>query len=56
MKIKRYDIGDTGIEVLAKHYSNKAATDQLLELVDFYLNNLIADGMMKIMRSSEPYY
>ena len=49
-------MGDTGAEVLAKHYSS---TNQLLEVLDFTGNDLTAVGMvhvMKMVKTSEPHY
>ena len=49
-------MGDTGTKVLAKHYSS---TNQLLEVLDFSLNDLTIVGMvhvMKMVKISEPYY
>ena len=53
------DMGDTGVEVLAKHYSNNNMTTQLLEVIDLIGNDLTVVGMidvMKIVMSSEPHY
>ena len=47
-------MGDTGVEVLEKHYSND---DTLLEVLDLSDNDLTAVGMvhvMKIVKTSEP--
>ena len=49
-------MGDTGAEVLAKHYSS---TNQLLEVLNFTWNDLTAVGMihvMKMVKTSEPHY
>ena len=49
-------MGDTGAELLAKHYSS---TYQLLEVLDFSQNGLTAVGMvhvMKMVKTSEPHY
>ena len=49
-------MGDTGAEVLAKHFSS---TNQLLEVLDFTENDLSAVGMvhvMKMVKTSEPHY
>ena len=49
------DMGDTGVEVLAKHYNNS----QSLEMLDFTGNDLTAVGMvhvMKMVKTSEPHY
>ena len=51
----RCRMGDTGAEVLAKHYSN---TNPLLEVLDFTWNDLTAVGMvhvMKMVKTSEPH-
>ena len=48
-------MGDTGAEVLAKHYNNS----QSLEVLDFISNDLTAVGMvhvMKMVKTSEPHY
>ena len=48
-------MGDTGAEVLAKHYNNS----QSLEVLDFTNNDLTAVGMvhvMKMVKTSEPHY
>ena len=48
-------MGDTGAEVLAKHYNNS----QSLEVLDFTRNDLTAVGMvhvMKMVKTSEPHY
>ena len=48
-------MGDTGAEVLAKHYNNS----QSLEVLDFRWNDLTAVGMvhvMKMVKTSEPHY
>ena len=48
-------MGDTGAEVLAKHYNNS----QSLEVLDFTDNDLTAVGMvhvMKMVKTSEPHY
>ena len=52
-------MGDTGVEVLAKHYSNNSMSRQLLEVINLTLNNLTVVGMidvMKIVISSELHY
>ena len=52
----RCHMGDTGAEVLAKHYSS---TNQLLEVLNFTWNDLTAVGMihvMKMVKTSEPHY
>ena len=52
-------MGDTAVEVLAKHYSNNNMATQLLEMINLSLNDLTAVGMihvMKIVMSSEPHY
>ena len=49
-------MGDTGAEVLAKHYST---TNPLLKVLDFTWNDLTAVGMvhvMKMVKTSEPHY
>ena len=49
-------MGDTGAEVLAKHYSS---TNQLLEVLGFTWNDLTAVGMVhviKMVKTSEPHY
>ena len=48
-------MGDTGAEVLAKHYNNS----QSLKVLDFTGNDLTAVGMvhvMKMVKTSEPHY
>ena len=48
-------MGDTGAEVLAKHYNNS----QSLEVLNFTDNDLTAVGMvhvMKMVKTSEPHY
>ena len=53
--MERCHMGDTGAEVLAKHYNNR----QSLEVLDFTDNDLTAVGMvhvMKMVKTSEPYY
>ena len=53
------DIGDTGVKVLAKHYSNNNMATQLLEVIKLRGNYLTWFGMifvMKIVMSSEPHY
>ena len=48
-------MGDTGAEVLAKHYNNS----QSLEVLNFTGNDLTAVGMvhvMKMVKTSEPHY
>ena len=48
-------MGDTGAEVLAKHYNNS----QSLEVLDIAANDLTAVGMvhvMKMVKTSEPHY
>ena len=50
--------GDTGVEVLAKHYSNNNIATQL-EIINLTGNDLTVVGMidvMKIVMSSEPHY
>ena len=52
-------IGDAGVEVLAKYYSNEKATAHLLELLKLKNNGLTAVGMdhaMKVVMTSEPHY
>ena len=52
-------MGDTGVEVLAKHYSNNDMVTQLLEVINLQFNYLTLAGMtdvMKIVMSSEPHY
>ena len=52
-------MSDTGVEVLAKHYSNNNMATQLLEVINLRGNNLTVVGMidvMKIVMSSEPHY
>ena len=52
-------MGDTGVEVLAKHYSNDNMATQLLEMINLAGNDLTAVGMidvMKIVMSCEPHY
>ena len=56
LNMGRCGMGDTGAEVLAKHYSS---TNQLLEVLDFTKNDLTAVGMvhvMKMVKTSEPHY
>ena len=51
----RCHMGDTGAEVLAKHYNN----GQLLKVLAFPWNDLTAVGMvhvMKMVKTSEPHY
>ena len=53
--MERCHMGDTGAEVLAKHYNNS----QSLEVLAFPWNDLTAVGMvhvMKIVKTSEPHY
>ena len=48
-------MGDTGAEVLAKHYNNS----QSLEVLNVAWNDLTAVGMvhvMKMVKTSEPHY
>ena len=59
LKMDSCHMGDTGVEVLAKHYSNNNMATQLLEVIDLEWNDLTVVGMidvMKIMMSSEPHY
>ena len=59
LKMEYCHIGDTGVEVLAKHYSNNNMATQLLEVVNLVRNDLTVVGMidvMKIVMSSEPHY
>ena len=52
-------IGDKGAELLVKHYPNKNATGQLLEMLDLVNNDLTIDGLvhiMKIVKTSKPHY
>ena len=59
LKMERCHMGDTGVEVLAKHYSNNDMTTQLLEVIRLKFNDLAVVGMidaMKIVMSSEPHY
>ena len=51
-------MGNTGVEVLAKHYANNICT-QSLEVINLLMNDLNFVGMidvMKIVMSSEPHY
>ena len=59
LKMDNCYMGDTGVEVLAKHYFNNNMATQLLEVIDLTLNDLTVVGMidvMKIVMSSEPHY
>ena len=59
MRIYHCDMGDTAVEVLAKHYPNSNMATQLLEAVNLSLNDITVIGMkgvMKIVMSSEPNY
>ena len=42
-------MGDTGVEVLAKHYNSIENAAGQLELVNLCLNNLTADGMIQVI-------
>ena len=56
VKMRRCRMDDTGVEVLAKHYSNDNTS---LEVLDLTMNYLTAVGMvhaMKIVKTSEPHY
>ena len=58
LKMWACHMGDTGVEILAKHYSNNNMATQLLEVIDFSWNDLTVVGMidvMKIVMSSEPH-
>ena len=59
LKMKNCHMGDTGVEVLAKRYSNNNMATQLLEVINLVWNDLTVAGMidvMKIVMSSEPHY
>ena len=59
LKMIGCSIGDSGAELLVKHYPNKNTTSQLLEELNLYDNDLTSEGMehvMKIVRTSEPHY
>jgi len=59
LKIQWCHIGDSGVEVLAKHFCSDNTNGHLLELVDVTENDLTTVGMvhvMKIVRTSEPHY
>ena len=59
LKMQKCHMGDTGVEVLAKHYSNNNMATQVLEVIDLEWNDLTVVGMidvMKIVMSSEPHY
>ena len=59
LKIGTCRIGNKGAELLVKHYPKKNTTGQLLEELDLESNDLTSEGivhMMKIVRTSEPYY
>ena len=52
-------IGDTEVEVLAKHYSNNNIATQFLEVIDLSHNDLTVIGMMDVMKvvmSSKLHY
>ena len=51
-------MGDTGVAVLAKQYSDSRSS-QIMEKLNFTLNDLTAVGMvdvMKMVKTSEPHY
>ena len=57
LKMENCFMGDTAVEVLAKHYFNNNMATQLLEVINLSLNGLTVVGMidvMKIIKSSEP--
>ena len=59
LKMERCFMGDSGAEMLAKHYSSDKVSDPLLQLFDLSLNHLTAismDHVMKIVMTSEPHY
>ena len=43
-------MGDTGVELLAKHYSNNKMPTQLLEVIELGCNNLTVVGMIYVMK------
>ena len=51
-------VGDTGVEILLKHYSDSRSS-QIMEVLNFTMNDLTAVGMvdvMKMVKSSKPHY
>ena len=52
-------IEDTKAKLLVRCYPNKNTTSQLLEVLDLFDNDLTIAGLedvMKIVRTSNPYY
>ena len=59
LKMYGCHMGDTGVEMLAKYYSDESTTVQLLQLLNLSGNALTVVGMahvMNIVISSEPHY
>ena len=59
LKMGYCHIGNKGAELLVKHCPNKNTTSQLLEKLELSSDDLTSEGMehvMKIVRTSEPYY
>ena len=59
LKMERCHMGDSEVEVLAKHYSNNNMATQLLEVINLKRNDLTVIGIidvMKIVMSSELHY
>ena len=57
LKMRECHIEDTGAKLLVRHYPNNNTTDQLLEQLDLWNNNLTIAGLedvMKIVRTSRP--
>ena len=59
LKMEMCYMGDTGVEVIAKHYSNNNMAAKLLEVINLEWNYLTVVGMidvMKMVMSSKPHY
>ena len=59
LKMSSCHIGDTGAKLLVRHYPNKNTTNQLLEELDLWDNDLTIAGLedvMKIVRTSKSHY
>ena len=58
VKMTCCNMGDTGVAILGKQYSDSRSS-QMMEILDFTENNLTVVGMvdvMKMVKTSEPHY
>ena len=50
LKMEMYHMGDTGVEMLAKHHSDVSTTAKFLKLLNLRSNDLTGIGIVHVMK------